>query len=599
MQPASELAPAHHGRSFSDAAVVGVAIAAVCGSFAAVGLPAPVVVAAAASALVVPLVRRPLVRRPLVVAAAAFVLCSFLADRSLDGLAVPDDTSVSGRAVLVTDPERFGPTVRVDVRLDGHRYEVWLRGGQAGLVDEQSAGDSVEVSGRIRPPGPDDESWFRPRHVVGRLDLDAVTAPQSAGPPWSWANAVRSVLRDGLDVLDEDERVLALGFLVGDDRGLDPVVADDFRAAGLTHLSAVSGQNVAFVLVLVQPMLRLFGRRGRLMGVVAVLGLFGFVTRWEPSVMRATAMVGVALAGAFGGRQASGVRYLALAVTGLMVIDPLLVWSIGFRLSVAASLGILTLAPTLARCLRGPRLLREALAVTVAAQLAVAPLLLTTFGPVPVASVPANVLAGPAAGLAMMWGLPAGLVAGLLGGAAATVLHVPTGLSVSWVAGVARWSASLPLPTLGAAGVVAVATMIGAVVVRRRGPRSALCVVVAAGAVLGVVVGHGPSDGHRSGTGIDVWRRGGVVVALDRPSVASALGELRSAGVDRIDLLVVRSPSRQASEVAAAVAVRHAVGERIDASSATGAATMAVGELSVTVDVEATGRLTVTVDEAP
>ena len=116
----------------------------------------------------------------------------------------------------------------------------------------------------------------------------------------------------------------------------------------------------------------------------------------------------------------------------------------GFLLSVAACAGIAALAGPLHRRFRLPL----PLAVTVAAQVGVAPVLLPVFGSLPLAALPANLLAVPAAGPLMMWGMAAGVPAGLAGGRAGAALHLPTRLLMAWVEGVAHWAARLPLPRL-------------------------------------------------------------------------------------------------------------------------------------------------------
>jgi competence protein ComEC len=242
-----------------------------------------------------------------------------------------------------------------------------------------------------------------------------------------------------------------------------------------------------------------------------------------------------------------------------VLLDPFLVHSVGFRLSVAASGGILTLSRPLAAALPGPRLVAEALAVTAAAQAGVAPVLIPTFGPMPVAAVPANVLAEPVAGLVMMWGCSAGLVAGLVagpaGGVVAEVLHVPTALGLGWVAGVARWAADLPLGRIGLPVVVAVTAGLVAVVAGRRLALPALRVLgalVAVGALLGPAIGElttprEPGDATRPAAvdlgGAELWRTSdGAVLVLEGDAVGqSVLGGLRAAGVARLDLVVVRS----------------------------------------------------------
>ena len=126
-----------------------------------------------------------------------------------------------------------------------------------------------------------------PRHVVGQLDVEAARTARPGAPWWQVANAVRRTLDQGAEALPTSQRALFTGLTVGDDRDQSPEVAEDFRAAGLSHLLAVSGQNVAFLLVLAGPALRQFGLGARLPVTVALLVFLALVTRFEPSVLRA------------------------------------------------------------------------------------------------------------------------------------------------------------------------------------------------------------------------------------------------------------------------------------------------------------------------
>ena len=114
-------------------------------------------------------------------------------------------------------------------------------------------------------------------------------------------------------------------------------------------------------------------------------------------------------------------------MTIVLLLDPLLIHSVGWWLSVAATAGIAVLGPPLAARLPGPAAVRTALSVTLAAQLGVAPVSIAVFGPLPMASIPANLLAGPAAGPVMVYGLPAGLLAAVSPDPIATALPGPDG----------------------------------------------------------------------------------------------------------------------------------------------------------------------------
>jgi competence protein ComEC len=157
------------------------------------------------------------------------------------------------------------------------------------------------------------------------------------------------------------------------------------------------------------------------------------------------------------GRPTGRLRLLALAVAGVVLVDPMVVHALGFRLSVGATVGIALLAAPLAERLRGPRWLVEVLAVTTAAQIGVAPVALPAFGGLPLASLPANLLAIPAAAPLTAWGLTGGILAGVAGPPFDQWLHVPTRLLTWWLAAVARWAASLPLGYVRTPHAVAIA----------------------------------------------------------------------------------------------------------------------------------------------
>ena len=160
-----------------------------------------------------------------------------------------------------------------------------------------------------------------------------------------------------------------------------------------------------------------------------MLVLFGTMTRWEPSVLRAIAMTSIALLAGYLGRPTAGLRVLALAATALLVADPFLLHSVGFLLSCGASLGIAVLARPITARLRGPQWVREVLGVTAAAQIGVAPVLIPVFGSMPLVSLPANLVAVPLAAPLTMWGLASGVVGGVVHPFApqvSSLLTVPT-----------------------------------------------------------------------------------------------------------------------------------------------------------------------------
>jgi competence protein ComEC len=387
-------------------------------------------------------------RVPLVVVALA-LLGGALNQRALDGQAhsaltgpIARHEHVTFDAVLVDDPDpgRFDTDVLVRVPVGGsHRTLLAVAtGDDAQRLAVLEASDHAVLDGRLGPLHPNRfDSRARRRHAVGRLDDVQVLRLRPARGAFGLANQLRGVVLRGTEPLPPSPRALLAGFLLGDTRAIPDDVVADYRDSGLSHLLAVSGANVAFTLALFGPLLRRLALGPRTVAAFLIVLLFATMTRFEPSVLRASAMAVVALVAGFAGRPASGVRALTLAVIGLLLLDPFLVYSIGFWLSCGASAGIVSLSATLRERFRGPAWICDPLAVSCAAQVGVTPVLLATFGTVPVVTPVANLLAAPAAEAVGVYGTLASAVGGIAP-PLAPLLQQPTALAITWISAVAR-----------------------------------------------------------------------------------------------------------------------------------------------------------------
>lgn len=359
----------------------------------------------------------------------------------------------SGWATVVGEPQVTAGASRVVLEIEGERFETWVRGPvRRRRADGWRAGDHVVVTGVRRVLEPERRSRVAWQHVVGSLEADWFGDQRRGGPAAEASNRVRAVIARGAATLPPDRAALARGLVIGDDRDEPPAMVDRFRRAGLSHLTAVSGQNVALMLAAAGPLLRRARAPTRWALTVGLIGWFVVLTRAEPSVLRAGAMAALAATGFALGRQAEPVRLLAIAVTGLLLVDPLLAWSVGFWLSVGATAGV-----TVGAVVLGPRLRRLGplavpVAVTIGAQAGVAIPSLLVFGRLSLVGTVANLVAVPVAGLVMLYGLPACLLAGACPLVAPAVM-LPVGIGVWWVDAVAtvgaRAEPSAPWSWLG------------------------------------------------------------------------------------------------------------------------------------------------------
>jgi competence protein ComEC len=252
------------------------------------------------------------------------------------------------------------------------------------------------------------------------------------------------------------EAALARGFVLGEDEGIDAGTAEDFRRAGLSHLLAVSGQNVALLALLAMPVLALLGMplRVRLVWVLGLIAAYVPLTGAGPSIQRAGVMGALSVLATLRGRRSSRLYALVLAALVTLAIDPGIAADVGWQLSFAAVLGILFLAAPLAAAIgavlgggrrpgsRGPlaATLTEGAAMTSAATLATAPLIAFHFGEVSTVTLAANLLALPAVAPAMWLGMLAA-AAGQVPGFPVEAVNLPDALLLAYVAQIASWCA--------------------------------------------------------------------------------------------------------------------------------------------------------------
>lgn len=351
---------------------------------------------------------------------------------------------------------------------------------------------------------------FRPRRGVSGDAASAVVR----GPPTvlarptgvrAWAGHVRAGLARVSAPLGQPASGLLPAVVHGDTSGVPPEVTEQFRVSGLAHLQAVSGANVAFVVIAVTGVVVLLGGGRRVSAVVGCGAVVGFAVLADlsPPVVRAGATAVLVLVGGRGA-PGRGPALLSTAVTVLLLVDPWLSVDLGFGLSVSATTGILAGAPRFAAALSDwlPGPVASAVGVGLAAQAACQPLLVPLSGQVGVVAPFTNLAAEPAVALATLAGvLAAVLAAASVPGPVGAGLDVAAsasaqvgGAACRWLALVARTGAAAPGATadwagtaVGVSGAVVVSVLVlllGPAVLRRR--RIAVAV---AGVLLGLVLG--------------------------------------------------------------------------------------------------------------
>lgn len=276
-------------------------------------------------------------------------------------------------------------------------------------------GDRIEFFARIYPvPQSGARERFDYQHYLAMRGihgvaylptlLDVRVDRRSPYGVMAAVDGLRNNIRNALYAdLSPTAAALASGFLIGETRDIPTTLYQRFRDSGTLHLLAVSGSNVALVLLVVVWLLRPLGlpRRGKAIALIGVILLFALLSYAEPSVLRASVMAMLVIVAGLLNRRYDLNNIVALTALILLLVDPTQFFDVGFQLSFVTAWGLVFIVPKLTSLLFPPkpawwsRWLLFPLIVSLVAQVVSAPLILFYFGRVPLLSLPANLIIVP------------------------------------------------------------------------------------------------------------------------------------------------------------------------------------------------------------
>jgi competence protein ComEC len=428
----------------------------------------------------------------------------------------------------------------------------------------------VTTIARPRAPEPgtsfDEETYLRRQGIHVVLHAASFRVVGHRGGLGGFADRLRRFVAEAMAPgLTGERRAVVAGVVLGEDEGLDQELRDRFRASGLYHLLAVSGQNVAYVVLgtlLVAWAIGLPRWAGEI-GALASVGGYVMAVGFQPSVVRAGIAGALASLAWLASRPRDRWYFLLVGAAVLMAWNPYNLLEPGFQLSFSAVAAIFALVPRLERRLEGyplPRRLAEIVAVSGACGAVTAPVLWIHFGAVPVYSILANALAAPVVAPLLGFALGAAAVDPFLPEAALALAWV-NGWLAAYLAWCARAVGGLPhaqVDSLRALAVLAGGALFLGLLVRLRPPRGRRAgAALALGAALVVAWRSAPHtelpapNGLRM-TVLDVGQGDstllqvpeGAVLVDEGPPEARVAEQLRQLGVRRLDLLVLTHPSR-------------------------------------------------------
>ncbi len=325
-----------------------------------------------------------------------------------------------------------------------------------------SYGDTVVVEGTLKKPETFETDAGRTFDYPQYLAVEGIGYTMSFGHIVKTEDGGTSFRRilfsikdhylDGIgQTLVEPYAALAGGLTVGDKRALGGELLDTFRDAGIVHIVVLSGFNITIIIAFLLGWMRNLSKKVQLMVGTLVIVAFVLMTGASATGVRAGIMATLALLATALTRQYAIMRALAIAAAVMVLWNPrILLYDPGFQLSVVATIGLVTVAPRIAKrflWLTERFGLREIVASTIGTQIAVLPLLVYLIGEISLVALPANLLVLPTVPFAMLLASVAGLY-GMIGLPFAALIGYPSYLLLAWIVCVAEWAAAMPLGTV-------------------------------------------------------------------------------------------------------------------------------------------------------
>ena len=337
-------------------------------------------------------------------------------------------------------------------------------------------GDTIRLRGRLELPRPigdfDYAAWLAGQGIAAVMWAQETEAVSTGG-----GNGLRRALHRTRGALagalqramPAPQSGLGTALLLGIRTELPAGVKDDFRAAGMSHLLAISGLHIGIAMALTLGMAQAIAGRGHPATVAATLVVvwgYAILSGLEPPVTRAAIMGSLALASGLTGRGVRGLAALLLAAAAMVMVEPALLGSLSFQLSFTAMAGVIVGLPVIAALTAaataplaasdawparwaqyGLTLLIASVVISSTTTLATLPLVALHFGAIPLLSVPATILAMPAMPAALL-GAAATALAGLVWAPLAAVVGALAWASLEWLI----WVAGKMPPALLPAG---------------------------------------------------------------------------------------------------------------------------------------------------
>lgn len=310
--------------------------------------------------------------------------------------------------------------------------------------DAPKFGNIVEITGTYEEPntarnykGFDYRQYLKSRNIYGTIDCEKyeIIATNKINVASNIVNYVQNNIKENMfNILDEEQSALCVGILIGDREKISDITEDNFKKSNLTHMLAVSGSHITYIIVALTTILSKTNRKFSLIITIFFLLFFTVLTGFTASVLRASIMGIITLLASILHRKSDTINNLGISSIIILIYNPYLLVDAGFLLSYAGTIGIILFSKKISNGIRiivnkiNPNLLNieqnnnskilfvksiiekiilyviSSLSVTLSANIVIIPIMAYMFSTISFTFWISNILAGPVMEMVTIFG---------------------------------------------------------------------------------------------------------------------------------------------------------------------------------------------------
>lgn len=373
----------------------------------------------------------------LVICIFGTIYCSFLKANYEKTYTYIEGTK-SIQAVVISEPEDKEYKYRYTVKIESIDGDTTYKGIKLILDIKLSSakylpefGDKIMITGEIEIPntsrnykGYDYQQYLKTKKIYGIIDASNVTKVEEdcLNIVSNFVNFVQKDMKETFTgILDEDEEGLCIGILIGDRSGISDEIEDDFKESNLTHMLAVSGSHITYIINAFAISIGKTNKRFSKVATIIFLIFFMILTDFTASVLRASFMGILVLIASLLYRKSDTINNLAISSLIILLINPYTIVDVGFLLSFAGTLGIVLFADRITefalnvlekvtpkaidiRNIKTINYIITSLSITLSANILIIPIMAYSFSTFSFTFWISNILAGPVMEIVTIFG---------------------------------------------------------------------------------------------------------------------------------------------------------------------------------------------------